>query len=211
MTKAVKRGGKKAVDEATSEIKSEAEKLDVPADDPKKDRMSTAAKVGLVAAASVAATIGLANGGLKLKELADSGKLEPNTAAKHIINAAVAISKAADKNAATQAATIGAGAVSGAVLGHYAGKKVGTAAGKAIAKKIQSKKDKEAAKAAADAAAEAFGLEAYDVYETIIESFGTDVADMNDLSSATEAAINFTYVMEEIFDNMDIATEGQSW
>ena len=211
LKKAVKRGDKKAVDEATSEIKSEAEKLDVPADDPKKDRMSTAAKVGLVAAASVAATIGLANGGLKLKELADSGKLEPNTAAKHIINAAVAISKAADKNAATQAATIGAGAVSGAVLGHYAGKKVGTAAGKAIAKKIQSKKDKEAAKAAADAAAEAFGLEAYDVYETIIESFGTDVADMNDLSSATEAAINFTYVMEEIFDNMDIATEGQTW
>lgn len=217
---AVKRGDKKAADEATSEIKEEADKLaEVSDEDPKKDKMSTAAKVGLVAAASVAATIGLANLGTAMKNSADKKGVSPKGAAAQIIKAASAINKACDKNKITKAATIAAGTVSGAVLGRAAAKSgpVKNLNDKIEAKyseaynKAEEKKQARRAKKAADAAAEAFGLESYDVYEVIQEFFAPDQIDMSNLDAATEAAIEFTYAMEEVYENLEVATESQSW
>lgn len=217
---AVKHGDKKAADEATSEIKEEADKLaEVSDDDPKKDKMSTAAKVGLVAAAGVAATIGLANLGTAMKNSADNKGVSPKGAAAQIIKAASAINKACDKNKITKAATIAAGTVSGAVLGRAAAKSgpVKNLNDKIEAKyseahnKAEEKKQARRAKKAADAAAEAFGLESYDVYEVIQEFFAPDQIDMNDIDAATEAAIEFTYAMEEVYENLEVATESQSW
>lgn len=217
---AVKHGDKKAADEATSEIKEEANKLaEVSDEDPKKDKMSTAAKVGLVAAAGVAATIGLANLGIAMKNSADKKGVSPKGAAAQIIKAASAINKACDKNKFTRVATIAAGTVSGGVLGSAAAKSgpVKKLNDKIEAKyseaynKAEEKKQARRAKKAADAAAEAFGLESYDVYEVIQEFFAPDQIDMNDVDAATEAAIEFTYVMEEVYENLEVATESQSW
>lgn len=202
---AVKHGDKKAADEATSEIKEEADKLaEVSDEDPKKDKMSTAAKVGLVAAAGVAATIGLANLGIAMKNSANKKGVSPKGAAAQIIKAASAINEACDKNKITKAATIAAGTVSGAVLGRAAAKS-------GPVKKLNDKIEARWAKMAADAAAEAFGLESYDVYEVIQEFFAPDQINMNDIDAATEAAIEFTYAMEEVYENLEVATESQSW
>lgn len=202
---AFKRGDKKAADEANAEIKEEADKLaEVSDEDPKKDKMSTAGKVALVAAASVAATVGLANLGQALQKNASKKGVTPKGASAQIIKAADAICNAVGKNKGTFAAGVVAASASGAVLGGTAGMK----AGKMINKKIDEKKK---AKAAADAAAEAFGLESYDVYEVIQEFFAPDQIDMSNVDAATEAAIEFTYAMEEIYENLEVATEGQSW
>lgn len=201
---AFKRGDKKAADEAKAEIKEEADKLaEVSDEDPKKDKMSTAGKVALVAAAGVAATVGLANLGQALQKSASKKGVTPKGASAQIIKAADAICNAVGKNKGTFAAGVTAAAASGAVLGGAAGKK----AGEMINKKIDEKK----AKKAADAAAEAFGLESYDVYEVIQEFFAPDQIDMNDIDAATEAAIEFTYAMEEVYENLEVATESQSW
>ena len=200
---AVKHGDKKAADEANAEIKEEADKLaEVSDDDPKKDKMSTAAKVGLVAAAGVAATVGLANLGIALDNNAKKKGVTPKGASAQIIKAASAICGAIGKNKGTIAAAKAVSAASGAALGYTAGKAIGN--------KIKDAKEKKA-KAAADAAAEAFGLESYDVYEVIQEFFAPEEIDMTDMDSATEAAIQFTYALEEIYDNLEVATESQSW
>lgn len=200
---AVKHGDKKAADEANAEIKEEADKLaEVSDDDPKKDKMSTAAKVGLVAAAGVAATVGLANLGIALDNSAKKKGVTPKGASAQIIKAASAICGAIGKNKGTIAAAKAVSAASGAALGYTAGKAIGN--------KINDAKTKKA-KAAADAAAEAFGLESYDVYEVIQEFFAPEEIDMKDMDSATEAAIQFTYALEEIYDNLEVATESQSW
>ncbi len=200
---AVKHGDKKAADEANAEIKEEADKLaEVSDDDPKKDKMSTAAKVGLVAAAGVAATVGLANLGIALDNSAKKKGVTPKGASAQIIKAASAICGAIGKNKGTIAAAKAVSAASGAALGYTAGKAIGN--------KIKDAKAKKA-KAAADAAAEAFGLESYDIYEVIQEFFAPEEIDMTDMDSATEAAIQFTYALEEIYDNLEVATEGQTW
>lgn len=200
---AVKHGDKKAADEANAEIKEEADKLaEVSDDDPKKDKMSTAAKVGLVAAAGVAATIGLANLGIALDNSAKKKGITPKGASAQIIKAASTICGAIGKNKGTIAAAKAVSAASGVALGYTTGKAIGNKINDAKAKK---------AKAAADAAAEAFGLESYDVYEVIQEFFAPEEIDMKDMDSATEAAIQFTYALEEIYDNLEVATEGQSW
>lgn len=164
---AVKRGDKKAAEEANKEIKAEAEKLDSASDEAGKKKMSTAGKVGLTAAAVVATTAGLAYVGQKLQKKAHDEGEDPSKAKDAIINASNAILKVVTKNKGTIAGSIAAGAASGAVIGNA----IGTAAGNKIADGIDKAKAKKAAKAAADKAAEAFGIESYSVYELIMEAF----------------------------------------
>ena len=164
---AVKRGDKKAAEEANKEIKAEAEKLGSASDEAGKKKMSTAGKIGLTAAAVVATTAGLAYVGQKLQKKAHDEGEDPSKAKDAIINASNAILKVVTKNKGTIAGSIAAGAASGAVIGNA----IGTAAGNKIADGIDKAKAKKAAKAAADKAAEAFGIESYSVYELIMEAF----------------------------------------
>lgn len=157
---AVKRGDKKAAEEANKEIKAEAEKLTSASDEAGKKKMSTAGKVGVASAAVVATTVGLAYVGQKLQKKAHDEGEDPSKAKDAIINASNAILKAVTKNNGTTIAYQGAAAASGAVLGRQVGKKI---AAKQAAK--------QAAKKAADKAAEAFGLESYSLYEIIMEAF----------------------------------------
>lgn len=157
---AVKRGDKKAAEEANKEIKAEAEKLTSASDEAGKKKMNIAGKVGVAAAAAVATAVGLAFVGNKLQEKAHNEGEDPSKIKNAIINASNAIMKVATKNIGTMIAYQGAAAASGAVLGRQVGKKVG--------KKIAAK---QAAKKAADKAAEAFGLESYSLYEIIMEAF----------------------------------------
>lgn len=153
---AVKRGDKKAAEEANKEIKAEAEKLTSASDEAGKKKMSTAGKVGVAAAAAVATAVGLAFVGQKLQEKAHNEGEDPSKIKDAIINASNAIMKVATKNIGTMIAYQGAAAASGAVLGRQVGKKIAA---------------KQAAKKAADKAAEAFGLESYSLYEIIMEAF----------------------------------------
>lgn len=153
---AVKRGDKKAAEEANKEIKAEAEKLTSASDEAGKKKMSTAGKVGVAAAAAVATAVGLAYVGQKLQTKAHDEGEDPSKVKDAIIKASNAIMKVATKNIGTMIAYQGAAAASGAVLGRQVGKKIAA---------------KQAAKKAADKAAEAFGLESYSLYEIIMEAF----------------------------------------
>ena len=153
---AVKRGDKKAAEEANKEIKAEAEKLTSASDEAGKKKMSTAGKVGVAAAAAVSTAVGLAYVGQVLQQKAHANGEDPSKAKDAIIKASNAIMKVATKNIGTMIAYQGAAAASGAVLGRQVGKKIAA---------------KQAAKKAADKAAEAFGLESYSLYEIIMEAF----------------------------------------
>ena len=193
---ALKRGDKKAADEAEREYCDAADQLaDQAEEEPGKKSYSTAAKIGMVAAGSALAFAGLAAAGKMMKNKAE-GKPIVN------ISGAVDAMKKAVHQAASKLGKIpgmiksGAGKIAGGVKGmgsnaKYAvtttggalksagGKVVGGIRG-AFSKKNQA----EVAGESASVLCEMYGLDEKVVYDTIMEAF--DSVDFDDASLASE-------------------------
>lgn len=94
---AVSKGDKKAAAEAQEEVEEAAEELSDAADEAEtpeqKKKLSTAAKIGLAAAATVAVTAGVTALGAALDKKAKASGNEPKAVAKVLINASRAVLK----------------------------------------------------------------------------------------------------------------------
>ena len=196
LMRALKRGDKKAADEAEREYCDAADQLaDQAEEEPGKKSYSTAAKIGMVAAGSALAFAGLAAAGKMMKNKAEG---------KPIVNVRGAVD--AMKKAVHQVAgklgkipgmiKSGAGKIAGGVKGmgsnaKYAVTTTGGAlksgAGKVAGgvKGLFSKKNQaEVAGESASVLCEMYGLDEKVVYDTIMEAF--DSVDFDDASLASE-------------------------
>ena len=196
---ALRRGDKKAVDEAEEEYCDAADALaDAAEEAPGKKSMSTAAKIGMVAAGAALAFVGLASAGKMMKNKAEGKPIVD-------ISGAVGAMKTAIHKAASKVGKI-PGMVKGA-----AGKAVGTvrgmggdakyaltttggalrgAAGKAAGavKGIFSKKQQaEVAGESAGALCEMYGIDERIVYDTIMEAFNNIDTDDDGLAAELSA------------------------
>lgn len=94
---AVSKGDKKAAAEAQEEVEEAAEELSDAVDEAEtpeqKKKLSTAAKIGLAAAATVAVTVGVTALGAALDKKAKASGNEPKAVAKVLINASRAVLK----------------------------------------------------------------------------------------------------------------------
>ena len=196
---ALRRGDKKAVDEAEKEYCDAADALaDAAEEAPGKKSMSTAAKIGMVSAASALAFVGLASAGKMMKNKAEGKPIVD-------VRGAVGAMKTAIRNAASKVGKI-PGMIKGA-----AGKAVGTvkgmggdakyavtttggalkgAAGKVggAVKGIFSKKQQaEVAGESAGALCEMYGIDERIVYDTIMEAFNNIDTDDDGLAAELSA------------------------
>ena len=196
---ALRRGDKKAVDEAEKEYCDAADALaDAAEEAPGKKSMSTAAKIGMVAAGSALAFVGLASAGKMMKNKAEG---KPIVDIHGAVNAMkTAIRKAASKVGKIPGMVKGAaGKVGGAVKGmggdaKYAvtttGGALKGAAGKVggAVKGIFSKKQQaEVAGESAGALCEMYGIDERIVYDTIMEAFNNIDTDDDGLAAELSA------------------------
>ena len=194
---ALRRGDKKAVDEAEKEY-CDAALADAAEEAPGKKSMSTAAKIGMVAAGSTLAFVGLATAGKMMKNKAEGKPIVD-------IHGAVNAMKTAIRKAASKVGKIpgmikgAAGKAAGAVRGmggdaKYAvtttGGALKGAAGKAAGavKGIFSKKQQaEVAGESAGALCEMYGIDERIVYDTIMEAFNNIDTDDDGLAAELSA------------------------
>lgn len=193
---ALRRGDKKAVDEAEKEYCEAADALaDAAEEEPGKKSLSTAAKIGMVAAGATLAFAGLATAGKMMKNKAEGKPIVD-------VKGAVGAMKAAIHQAASKVGKIpgmvkgAAGKAVGAVKGmgsnaKYAVTTTGSAAkgaagkvGGAVKGIFSKKKQAEVATATTDALCEMFGIDERIVYDTIMEAFNN--IDTDDVEFAAQ-------------------------
>ena len=205
---AVKRGDTAEAEKIDAEIKAEAQNLEEAADaaeaPEKKKGLSTAAKVGLTAAAAaIVATVGMTVAGQQMKKKAEANNVDPKGAAKAIIAASNQVMKAVKAPgvvaAAMKAKSDAKKDVANMMRNQYDD---GTKEGRKMANKAihQANKDnRKAQRAAMVEKAKGIGstisskfkkgneaMEAYDIYEMIMEAY--DSLDAMDNISDVEFA-----------------------
>ena len=196
---ALRRGDKKAVDEAEKEYCEAADALaDAAEEEPGKKSLSTAAKIGMVAAGATLAFAGLATAGKMMKNKAEGKPIVD-------VKGAVGAMKAAIHQAASKVGKIpgmvkgAAGKAVGAVKGmgsnaKYAVTTTGSAAkgaagkvGGAVKGIFSKKKQAEVAGESAGALCEMYGIDERIVYDTIMEAFNNIDTDDDGLAAELSA------------------------